>query len=170
MSERLTGDFRKFMDKKYLGAWDVPDTGDLILTIDHAEVNEVQNQQGKEQKFTLYFRERGYKPMVCNKTNGTTIGEIYHSNKVEDWEGKKIALYVAQVNGFGKLTEGLRVRPYPPKTDEYICEDCGEVIKDVVVDGKTYKAKVLANNAITKMGRCLCYECYTRAKEAEELI
>lgn len=30
----LKGDYRKFMDKSYLGAWDVPDDGDLILTID----------------------------------------------------------------------------------------------------------------------------------------
>ena len=35
MSEKLTGDFRKFMDKSFLGSWDVPDGGDLILTIDH---------------------------------------------------------------------------------------------------------------------------------------
>lgn len=27
----LKGDYRKFMDKSYLGAWDVPDDGDLIV-------------------------------------------------------------------------------------------------------------------------------------------
>jgi hypothetical protein len=167
MSERLTGDFRKFMDKSFLGAWDVPETGDLILTIDHVSVDEVQNQQGKEKKMTLHFKERGYKPMVCNITNATMIGEVYHSNKVEDWEGKKIALYVAQVNGFGKLTDALRVRPYPPKADILVCEDCGADIEDVTVDGKTYRAKSIANNALTKVGRYLCYDCYIKAKEQE---
>lgn len=170
MSERLKGDFRKFMDKSFLGSWDVPEGGDLILTIDHVAVEEVQNQQGKEKKLTLHFRERDYKPMICNITNATTIGEIYHSKKVEDWEGKKIALYVAQVNGFGKLTDALRVRPYPPKTDEIYCEDCGEPISDVTIDGKTHRAKAIANNALTKFGRYLCYDCAVKAKESKELI
>lgn len=168
MSEKLKGDFRKFMDKSFLGAWDVPDGKDLVLTIDYVAVDEVQNQQGKEKKMTLHFRERDYKPMVCNITNATMIGDIYHSKKVEDWEGKKIALYVAQVNGFGKLTDALRIRPYIPKSDEICCECCGELVTDTVVDGKKYKAKAIAENARTKFNKYMCYECYMKAKEEQE--
>ena len=58
MSDRLTGDFRKFMDKSFLGAWDVPDGSDLVLTIDHAERNEVKNDRGSEKKLVLHFKER----------------------------------------------------------------------------------------------------------------
>lgn len=55
MSEKLTGDFRKFMDKSFLGSWDVPDGGDLILTIDHVARDDVQNEKGREKKMTLHF-------------------------------------------------------------------------------------------------------------------
>jgi uncharacterized protein YlaI len=55
-----------------------------------------------------------------------------------------------------------------PKTDEIFCEECGELITDKTVDGKTYKAKAIANNSLTKFGRYLCYECATQAKESEE--
>lgn len=164
MSERLTGDFRKFMDKNFLGSWDVPDGEDLILTIDHVAVDEVQNQQGKEKKMTLHFKERGYKPMVCNITNGTTIGDIYHSKKVEDWEGKKIAIYVAQVNGFGKLTDALRIRPYPPKETEVICEGCGMPI----TEHGSYTANKIVTMTKAKYGACLCWDCAKKMKEEQE--
>jgi len=154
MSKRLHGDFRKFMDKSFLGSWDVPAGEDLILTIDHVARDEVKNERGGEMKMTLHFVE-DYKPMVCNVTNGKAIAAAYHSNNVEDWEGKKVAIYTTKVTAFGGTTDALRIRDYPPKTDEYICADCGKVIKDF---GK-YKAKVIANRALTKYGRHLCYEC-----------
>ena len=53
MAKELTGDYRKFMDKNYLGAWDVPDEGDLILTIDRAARDDVKNERGTERKLTL---------------------------------------------------------------------------------------------------------------------
>ena len=168
MSERLQGDFRKFMDKSFLGAWDLNETGDTILTIDHVEKNDVQNEKGKEKKMALHFKERGYKPMICNTTNAKAISKAYGSTKVQDWENKKIALYKATISAFGQTTECVRVREYPPKTDEIYCEECGELVKDVTVDGKTFKAKAIANNALTKFGRYLCYDCAKVAKEQED--
>ena len=50
MSERLTGDFRKYMDKSFLGAWDLNETGDTVLTVDYVAQDEVQNDRGKEKK------------------------------------------------------------------------------------------------------------------------
>lgn len=169
MSERLKGDFRKFMDKSFLGSWDVPEGGDLILTIDHVSRDEVQNQQGKETKMALHFKERDYKPMICNTTNATAISKAYGSTKVEDWEGKKIGIYKAVISAFGQTQECLRIREYPPKTDEIYCEDCGELISDVTIDGKTHRAKAIANNALTKFGRYLCYDCAVKAKAEQEV-
>ena len=122
MSERLTGDFRKFMDKSFLGSWDVPDSGDLILTIDHVERNDVQNEKGKEKKLTIHFKEKDYKPMIVNTTNAQAISKAYGSTKVEDWENKKISIYKATISAFGQTQECLRVRDYPPKSDEFYCE------------------------------------------------
>lgn len=165
MSEELKGDFRKYMDKNYLGAWDVPDGKDLILTIDHCEINEVKNERGSEKKLTLHFIERGYKPMILNTTNAKNIGNAYGSNKVEDWKNKKVSIYVERVTAFGGSTDALRIRSYRPREEELYCEECGELIEDVTVDGKTYKAKAIANNAFTKFGKYLCYECAQKAKQ-----
>lgn len=116
----------------------------------------------------LHFKERDYKPMICNTTNAKAISKAYGSTKVQDWENKKISIYKATISAFGNVTECLRVREYPPKTDEIFCEDCGEVITDKVVDNKTFKAKAIANNALTKFGRYLCFDCAQEAKKEAE--
>lgn len=164
MGERLTGDFRKYMDKSFLGSWDVPDDGDLVLTIDHVAKDEVQNDKGREKKMALHFREKGYKPMICNTTNANAITKAYGSPKVENWENKKIAIYKATIVAFGQTQECLRVREYPPKSDELYCEVCGELITD---HGK-FKAKVIANNALSKFGKYMCFDCATQASEDQD--
>lgn len=166
MGERLKGDFRKFMDKSFLGAWDVPDNSDLVLTVDYAARDEVQNDRGREKKLTIHFKEN-YKPMICNTTNAKAISKAYNSTRVEDWENKKIAIYKATISAFGQTTECLRVREYPPRVEEYVCEECGQVIEDTLVNGKTFRAKAIANNALTKFGRYLCYDCVLSEKETE---
>ena len=166
MGERLKGDFRKFMDKSFLGAWDVPDNSDLVLTVDYAARDEVQNDRGREKKLTIHFKE-DYKPMICNTTNAKAISKAYNSTRVEDWENRKIAIYKATISAFGQTTECLRVREYPPRVEEYVCEECGQVIEDTLVNGKTFRAKAIANNALTKFGRYLCYDCVLSEKETE---
>lgn len=168
MTEKLSGDFRKYMDKSFLGSWDVPDGGDLILTVDYVTRDDVQNEKGRERKMTLHFKERDYKPMICNTTNAKAISKAYGSTKVEDWENKKISIYKATISAFGQTQECLRVREYPPKSDELYCECCGELIEDTVFDGKTYKAKAIANNALTKFGKYLCFDCARKEKEATD--
>ena len=168
MSEKLKGDFRKYMDKNYLGSWDLNETGDTILTIDHVARDDVQNERGSEKKMTIHFVERDYKPMICNTTNAKAISKASGSTKVEDWEKKKIALYRATINAFGEVRECIRVRDYAPKTDEIYCEVCGELITDHEADGKTYKAKAIANNALTKFGKYMCFECASAAKAEQE--
>ena len=167
MSEKLSGDFRKFMDKSFLGAWDLDEKNDTVLTIDHVQRDEVKNDRGSEKKMTLHFVENGYKPMICNTTNAKAISKAHGSTKVEDWEKKKIALYKATITAFRQTTECIRVREYAPKTDEIYCEVCGELITDKTVDGKTYKAKAIANNALTKFGKYMCYDCAHAAAEQE---
>lgn len=165
MAEKLKGDFRKFMDKSFLGAWDVPDGSDLVLTIDHVSRDDVQNEKGREKKMALHFKERDYKPMICNTTNAKAISKAYGSTRVEDWENKKIGIYKATISAFGQTTECLRVRDYPPKSDELYCEVCGELI----TDHDKYSAKAIANNALTKFGKCMCWDCaHDAAAEMEE--
>ena len=164
MTERLQGDFRKFMDKSFLGSWDVPDGSDLVLTIDHVSRDDVQNEKGHEKKMALHFKERDYKPMICNTTNAKAISKAYGSTKVEDWENKKVGIYKATITAFGQTTECLRIRDYPPKSDELYCEVCGNLIED----HDKYKAKAIANNALTKFGKYMCWDCAHAAAEDQE--
>lgn len=163
MRRELEGDPLKIL-KPYLGHWDVPDEGDLILTIDKIYEDEVKNQHGTEVKPIIYFMEPDAKPMILNKTNRDSITKLHgRRTKSNNWHGKKIALYAAQES---KSADGfaLRIRPYLPKTNEIICEECGSVITDQVIDGVKRSAKAIAANGITRFNRELCWDCYQRAK------
>ena len=162
----LSGDYRKFMDKNYLGSWDVPESEDLILTIDQAHQDDVKNERGSERKLTIHFVE-DYKPMILNATNSKAISAAFGSSKVEDWAGKKLAIYTTKVTAFGGTTDALRIRDYPPKVTEAVCEECGQVIKPVKHDGKEYTVNKIVQLSKGKYGKPMCWECCTAAKEAE---
>lgn len=163
MRRELEGDPLKIL-KPYLGHWDVPDEGDLVLTIDKIYEDEVKNQHGTEVKPIIYFMEPDAKPMILNKTNRDSITKLHgRRTKSNNWHGKKIALYAAQES---KSADGfaLRIRPYLPKSNEIICEECGSVITDQVIDGVKRSAKAIAANGITRFNKELCWDCYQRAK------
>lgn len=162
MSKELTGDYRKYMDKNFLGSWDVPDKGDLVLTIDHAERNEVQNQKGTDVKLTIHFVE-DFKPMILNKTNSDRISKAVGSKKVEDWKGKAISIYVETVSAFGGTTDALRIRDYAPKVERAVCEECGKEIK--AIDGYSVNQIVMLNKE--RYGQALCVDCAKKRKDAE---
>lgn len=157
----LTGDYRKFMDKNYLGAWDVPDEGDLILTIDKAQRDDVKNERGTERKLTLHFVE-DYKPMILNATNAKAISEAIGSTKVEMWAGQRIAIYTQKVSAFGGTTDALRIRPYKPKETRAFCDNCGSLIEP----HGSYSVNKIVTMSKAKYGQALCWECASAKKEA----
>lgn len=163
MAERLTGDYRKFMDKNYLGAWDIPDGDDLVLTIDHAARDDVKNERGSERKLTIHFVE-DYKPMILNATNSKAISEACGSTKVETWAGQRIAIYTQKVTAFGGTTDALRIRPYAPKETRAFCENCGSEIE---AHG-SYSVNKIVTMSRAKYGQALCWECAQAKKEAGE--
>lgn len=161
MSEELRGDFRKFMDKNYLGAWDVPDDEDLVLTIKRACRDDVKNERGTEKKLTIHFVE-DYKPMILNATNSKRISDAYGSTKVEDWKGKRISIYTEKVTAFGGTTDALRIRPFPPKEDKVECEECGRKIER----HGDYSTNKIVTMSKAKYGQALCWDCASAKKEA----
>lgn len=158
----LTGDYRKFMDKNYLGAWDVPDGEDLILTIDKAARDDVKNERGTERKLTIHFVE-DFKPMILNATNSKAISEACGSTKVETWAGKRIAIYTTKVTAFGGTTDALRIRNYPPKETKAYCDNCGSLIEP----HGSYSVNKIVTMSKAKYGQCLCWDCASARKEAE---
>lgn len=160
---KLEGDYRQFMDKTYIGEWDLPENSDLTVEIDHAEVNEVKNERGAQEKLCLHLKG-GYKPLVLNSTNGANIAEALGTKDVAKWQSKKIILYREKVSAFGKTTMAVRVRTYAPK-EELFCTDCGSIIK--ATDGKS--PRQIAASTKAKYGMELCADCATARYEAKKL-
>ena len=162
MSGKLTGDYRKYMDKNYLGSWDIPEGEDLILTIINVEQDDVKNERGSERKLTIHFAE-DYKPLIMNATNCDRITKAYGSPKVEDWVGKRIALTTEKVPAFGSVKDAVRIRPYPPRENEAFCDECGQKIER---HGE-YSVNKIVQLSKAKYGKRLCWDCSIKAKEAE---
>ncbi len=93
---------------KYLKASDIPEEEDLAVTITHLTREELGRDEKKESKPIVYFQEVE-KGLVLNTTNGKTIANLY-GPKVEDWYGKRIALFVDEVEAFGERVPAIRVR------------------------------------------------------------
>lgn len=163
MAKELTGDYRKFMDKNYLGSWDVPDDDDLVLTIDRVARDDVKNERGTERKLTLHFVE-DYKPMILNATNAKAISEACGSTKVETWSGQRVSIYTQKVTAFGGTTDALRIRPYLPKETTAICSNCGSVVER----HGDYSVNKIVTMSKSKYGQVLCWDCAKARKEAAE--
>jgi hypothetical protein len=110
-------DYRKMLDKPWLGAWDLPEGRDAVVTIARVEAGKVSNGTKESRKPILYLETASgpiSKPMVCNATNGRTIATLYGTH-VEKWQGQPIALFVGKANFGGQECEAIRVRPVAPK-------------------------------------------------------
>lgn len=159
-------DYRTLLDKDYLGAWDIPANGDLILTIKSAGKEKVVGEGGqKEDCLVLHFQDAD-KPMICNVTNGKRISKVANSTYIEDWIGVRIALYSEEVKYKGEIRDAIRVRETAPKLpDKLICASCGKAIKDV----NGYSAASIAEQTRGQYGKILCWDCAKKAKaEAEK--
>ena len=109
-------DVRSFFDKKYLGAWDIPEGRDVVLVIDRCEGSRVKGTTGEEKKApVLYFSNtKNKKGMVLNATNAKTLIKLYGKH-VEQWPGKPIAIFASKTDGFGQTDlDCIRIRPEAP--------------------------------------------------------
>jgi hypothetical protein len=104
--------WKKTMNPNYLGAYALEPGKDLIATIESVKKEIVKDANGTDAE-CLVVHLKGTKPFICNKTNAKAISKATGSNYIEDWAGKTIALYIANVRAFGENVEGLRVRSQP---------------------------------------------------------
>jgi hypothetical protein len=99
------------MKGDYLKHQDLPDGDDTIVTIINFKEEEIG--QTKDVKWVLYFKEFD-QGLALNATNGQSICESLESDEMNDWKGRKIALYVKHDVEFqGKRVSAIRVRPEP---------------------------------------------------------
>ena len=88
---------------------------DLVVTIDHIEEAEFENDGKKQIKPVVHFRDEGVKPLVCNKTNFLLISGICGED-TDQWPGKQICLYPDMVAYKGQVSEAIRAKR-PPQAD-----------------------------------------------------
>lgn len=96
---------------KFLKREDVGE-GMVCLIVGVSQENVAKEGAEPELKWCLHFANID-KPLVLNTTNMTLIAKFLGSDNTDDWMGKKIMLYDDPAVSFGgKLTGGIRVRPY----------------------------------------------------------
>lgn len=98
---------------RWLSAKDFAEGETKTLTIRNVEIEVFEKDGEKKSKPILSFREKDMKELVLNKTNAQTIAAM-HGDDTDDWLGKKITLYVTEVEGFGKLQPAIRVKSKAP--------------------------------------------------------
>lgn len=118
----LSRHWKNYLDKDYLGAHNLETGEEFLLTIARYEGEElVQGADGaKTSKQVLYFKEDKPK-MILNITNATIISSLY-GNHPENWIGKQVQIYAANVKAFGKMQDALRIRDFIPKIEVDVVE------------------------------------------------
>ena len=103
---------------EYLGSHNLLPDEELvvkIIKIGEEEVGRKVRKKGEKDKEILpvvYF-EGDVPKMVLNKTNAAIIGKLY-SPYTDQWIGKYIQIFSAEVNAFGEKVTALRVRDSVP--------------------------------------------------------
>lgn len=160
---QLSGDERlgQMRDSEYLGAEDIDDGTEPILTIAGLWYGSVTLQRGKENKDVLSFAEERVpgiyqvRPLIVNSTNRKTLRKLFGDAKASTLVGKQIQLYVdhnVRDPQDGGMTDGIRIRPYkprPPKQEPVPpCADCeGEIIPAMGRDARWLAAYTQSTTA-----------------------
>ena len=173
---QLKGDERlgQMRESEYLGAEDIDDGVEPVLTIAGLWNGTVTLQRGKENKDVLSFSEERVhgimqvRPLIVNSTNRKTLRKLFGDAKASTLVGKQIQLYVdhnVRDPQDGGLTDGIRIRPYKPRIQKQDpvphCTDCKKEITPAM--GKD--ARWLAAYTTKNYGVSLCAACAQKRKE-----
>jgi len=171
-SERL-GQMR---ESEYLGAEDIDDDAEPILTIASLYNGLVTLQRGKENKDVIEFAEDkvpgilNVRPLIVNATNRKALKKLYGKVDAATLVNKQIQLYVdhhVRDPQDGGMTDGIRIKAHKPVAKQpvsIICSDCGNKIESAA--GKS--PEWLSAYTIKHYGRPLCAICAAKAKMAQE--
>lgn len=107
--------WKKLTNPNYIGSYALDPGKDLVVEIKSVAPQMIKGNDGSsEEKVVAELVNQ--KPMVLNSTNMGLITDALKTPYIEEWAGKKIALYVTKVSAFGETVDALRVRPYAPAT------------------------------------------------------
>lgn len=148
--------WKKLHNPNYLGAYSLEPGKDMVLTIKEVKKEVVQNGNSKEECSVCYFQE-GVKPMILNVTNSKQIEKLYSTPYIEEWKGKRVQIYAAQVNAFGETVDALRIRPKVPtlNTKEELKpgHKNWDRVKNAIAEGNTTIAAMLKRFEISEVNQ-----------------
>jgi hypothetical protein len=157
--------WKSLTNPDYIGAYAFEPGQEIIVTIKGVANEVVIGTDGKKETCSVMHFVEDIKPLVLNATNSKTITKLLKTPYIEEWQGRKIQLYVQKgIKAFGDIVDAVRVRDFLPVEKELICADCGEKIQPF---GKT-SAETMAKYTLSKYGRMLCSGCATKAAEANK--
>lgn len=175
----LRGDESLPRDSEYLGAEDLDQNIEPVVTIKNIYRGKVTLQRGKEVKNVLTFVEesvpgiREVRPLILNQGNRSVLKKLFGEVTANALEGKKIQLYLehgVRNPSKGELVDGIRIRDKKPAAagskpaPALKCAECG---KDITGSG-SFTAAQIADASKKKYGKQLCIECGQKAKAAME--
>lgn len=174
---QLKGDERlgQMRDSEYLGAEDIDDGVEPILTIAGLWNGKVTLQRGKENKDVLTFVEERVpgiyqvRPLIINSTNRKTLRKLFGDAKASTLVGQQIQLYIdhnVRDPQDGGITDGIRIRPHKPRVPKQEpvppCTDCKGLIEPAMGKDARWLAAYTAKN----YGVPLCAACAQKWKDA----
>lgn len=98
-------------ESKYIKATDLQGKK-VNVTVQSVTVVTLGNDEQQEKKPCLIFKGKD-KGMICNKTNWNTLIELYGPD-TDEWTGKSITIYPAEVAFKGKMTLAIRISLHKP--------------------------------------------------------
>ena len=173
----LKGDEKLERDSEYMGADDIAQDVEPILTIKNIYRGKVTLSRGKEVKNVLTFVEESVpgiaevRPLIVNSGNRQVLKKLYGQVTANALEGKKIQLWIehgVRNPSKNELTDGIRIRDKIPAAGKaYKAPKCASCGKDIVGMG-SFTAEQIATASKQKYGKCLCVECGQKAKAEME--
>lgn len=176
----LSGEELLPRDSEYLGADDIDQKIEPVLTIKNLYRGKVTLSRGKEVKNVIVFAEEkvngiigDVRPLIVNSTNRQTLKKLYGQVTANALEGKQIQLYIehgVRNPSNGELTDGIRIRDKKPTAGgakpkaAVKCAECG---KEIVGSGN-FTAEQIATGSRQKYGKALCMVCAQGRKAALE--
>ena len=169
----LKGDEKLERDSEYMGADDIDQSIEPVLTIKNIYRGKVTLSRGKEVKNVITFAEESVpgisevRPLIVNSTNRQTLKKLYKQVTASALEGKKVQLWIehgVRNPSKNELTDGIRIRDFVPKEGKaYVAPKCSVCKKDITgVSGLS--PEQVAKMTKDKYGKQMCSECAAKKK------
>ena len=114
-------DIEATFERRFISAVDLPDTGEVVATIESVSVEEVDQRDGTKTRKPIVTLANPLIPggptrWILNRTNTRTVKALVGSGEPDAWRGRSVSLYKAEVQVGPELKDAIRVRSQAPKS------------------------------------------------------